>query len=401
MNIPKGDTTISPKKTFATRAIRGSHYRSQYREHSPALHLTSSFTFESAAQAADIFAEREQAFQYSRFGNPTVQAFEDRMADLEGGVRGTATSTGMSAVLTLALATLQAGDHVVCARNCFGSILNLFTKTLAKLGIETTLVELTDLDDWRAAMRPNTRLLFLESPSNPLLAIGDIAAIADIAHAGGAKLAVDNCFATSVLQRPLELGADYSVHSATKYLDGQGRALGGIIISKAEEDGTALYQLMRGIGTGLGAFEAWLYLKSLETLALRVRAHSENALHVARWLEAQPAVARVYYPGLESHPQHALAARQMHGGFGGMVSFDVKGGKDAAWHLIDNCDWLSNTGNLGDTRTIITHPDSTTHSRVDAAEKARIGLGDGAIRLSVGLEDADDICAALAQGLKN
>lgn len=324
---------MSHKKAFATRAIRGSHYRSQYREHSPALHLTSSFTFESAAQAADIFAEREQAFQYSRFGNPTVQAFEDRMADLEGGARGTATSTGMSAVLTLALATLQAGDHVVCSRNCFGSILNLFTKTLAKLGIETTLVNLTDLDGWRAAMRPNTRLLFLESPSNPLLAIGDIAAIADIAHQGGAKLAVDNCFATPVLQRPLELGADYSVHSATKYIDGQGRALGGVIISKSAEDGTALYQLMRGIGTGLGAFEAWLYLKSLETLALRVREHSKNALHVARWLEAQPAVARVYYPGLESHPQHALAAKQMHGGFGGMVSFDLKGGKDAAWHL--------------------------------------------------------------------
>ena len=390
---------MSKKKAFATRAIRGSHYRSQYREHSPALHLTSSFTFESAAQAADIFAEREQAFQYSRFGNPTVQAFEERMADLEGGARGTATSSGMSAVLTLALATLQAGDHVVCARNCFGSILNLFTKTLAKYGIETTLVELTDLDAWRAAMRPNTRLLFLESPSNPLLAIGDIAAIADIAHAGGAKLAVDNCFATPVLQRPLELGADYSVHSATKYIDGQGRALGGIIISKDEADGLALYQLMRGIGTGLGAFEAWLYLKSLETLALRVRAHSENALQVARWLEAQPAIARVYYPGLESHPQHALAAKQMHGGFGGMVSFDVKGGKEAAWRLIDHCDWLSNTGNLGDARTIITHPDSTTHSRVDAAEKARSGLGDGAIRLSVGLEDADDICAALAQGL--
>ena len=390
---------MSKKKTFATRAIRGSHYRSQYREHSPALHLTSSFTFESAAQAADIFAEREQAFQYSRFGNPTVQAFEDRMADLEGGARGTATSTGMSAVLTLALATLQAGDHVVCARNCFGSILNLFTKTLAKYGIETTLVELTDLDAWHAAMRPNTRLCFLESPSNPLLAIGDIAAIADIAHAGGAKLAVDNCFATPVLQRPLELGADYSVHSATKYIDGQGRALGGIIVSKDEADGLALYQLMRGIGTGLGAFEAWLYLKSLETLALRVREHSKNALQVARWLEAQPAIARVYYPGLESHPQHALAAKQMHGGFGGMVSFDVKGGKEAAWRLIDHCDWLSNTGNLGDARTIITHPDSTTHSRVDAAEKARIGLGDGAIRLSVGLEDADDICAALAQGL--
>ena len=388
-------------KAFATRAIRAHEQQSENREHSPALYLTSSFTFTSAQQAADIFAEREAAYQYSRFGNPTVQLFEARMAALEGGARGTATASGMGAVLTLGLAELEAGDHIICARNCFGSILNLFSKTLAKLGIETTLVELTDLDDWRAAMRPNTRLLFLESPSNPLLAIGDIAAIADIAHAGGAKLAVDNCFATSVLQRPLALGADYSVHSATKYIDGQGRALGGIIISKAEEDGTALYQLMRGIGTGLGAFEAWLYLKSLETLALRVREHSKNALHVARWLEAQPAVARVYYPGLESHPQHALAARQMHGGFGGMVSFDLKGGKDAAWHLIDHCDWLSNTGNLGDTRTIITHPDSTTHSRVDAAEKARIGLGAGAIRLSVGLEDADDICAALAQGLKN
>ena len=391
---------MSHKKTFATRAIRGSHYRSQYREHSPALHLTSSFTFESAAQAADIFAEREQAFQYSRFGNPTVQAFEDRMADLEGGARGTATSTGMSAVLTLALATLEAGDHVVCARNCFGSILNMFSKTFAKYGIETTLVEVTDLDEWKNAVRPNTKLLFLETPSNPLLAIGDIAAIADIAHQAGAKLAVDNCFATPYLQRPLDLGADYSVHSATKYLDGQGRTLGGIIISKSAEDGEKIYQLMRGIGTTMNAFEGWIYAKSLETLHVRVQRHSENALHVARWLEQQPEIARVYYPGLESHPQHALAQKQMHGGFGGMVSFDVKGGKQAAWQLIDNCDWLSVTGNLGDARTIITHPDSTTHARVAPEEKARIGLGEGAIRLSVGLEDAGDICNALAKGLR-
>ena len=387
-------------KAFATRAIRAHEQQSENREHSPALYLTSSFTFTSAQQAADIFAEREAAYQYSRFGNPTVQLFEARMAALEGGARGTATASGMGAVLTLGLAELEAGDHIICARNCFGSILNMFSKTFAKYGIETTLVEVTDLDEWKNVVRPNTKLLFLETPSNPLLAIGDIAAIADIAHQAGAKLAVDNCFATPYLQRPLDLGADYSVHSATKYLDGQGRTLGGIIISKSAEDGEKIYQLMRGIGTTMNAFEGWIYAKSLETLHVRVQRHSENALHVARWLEQQPEIARVYYPGLESHPQHALAQKQMHGGFGGMVSFDVKGGKQAAWHLIDNCDWLSVTGNLGDARTIITHPDSTTHARVAPEEKARIGLGEGAIRLSVGLEDAGDICNALAKGLR-
>ncbi|MDO4642265.1 MAG: O-succinylhomoserine sulfhydrylase [Cardiobacteriaceae bacterium] len=389
------------KKHFATRTIRELEQRSAYREHSPALHLTSSFVFESAAQAADIFAEREAAFSYSRFGNPTTDAFEKRLCALEEGARCTATASGMSAILSLALAQTQAGDHIICARNSFGSTINLFTQTLAKFSIETTLVNIAQLDEWRAAMRPNTKLLFAETPANPLLDLADIAALADIAHQGGAKLVIDNCFATPYLQLPLTLGADFSLHSATKYLDGQGRIIGGAVVSRHAEDGDALYRLMRGIGTTMNAFEAWICLKSLETLHIRMQRHSENALHIARWLESRPEISRVYYPGLASHPQHALAQQQMHGGYGGIVSFDLKGGKDAAWHLIDHCDWLSVSGNLGDARTIITHPDSTTHGRVAPEEKARIGLTDGAIRLSVGLEDADDICAALAQSLKN
>lgn len=387
-------------KGFATRAIRDHWWQSQAQEHSAGVFLTSSFVFASAAQAADIFAERVDAFQYSRFGNPTVHMFEERMAALEGGARATATSTGMGAVLTLGLAELQAGDHVVCARNCFGSILNMFTKTFAKFGIETTLVDLGDTAAWQAAIRPNTKLFFLESPANPLLDIGDIAALAALAHAHGIKLAVDNCFATPYLQNPLALGADYVVHSATKYIDGQGRVMGGVIVSKDAADGEKIYQLMRSIGTTLGAFEAWVFVKSLETLALRMERHCANALHVAHWLEQQPQVTRVFYPGLPGHPQHELAKRQMPRGFGGMLSFEVAGGKDAAWRVIDNSAGLSITGNLGDTRTIITHPDTTTHMRVDAAEKERVGITDGVIRLSVGLEDAEDICAALAQGLQ-
>lgn len=397
---PHKDNNVSDsKKGFATRAIRENWWQSQAKEHSAGLFLTSSFIFDSAAHAADIFAERVDAFQYSRFGNPTVQMFETRIASLEGGARATATATGMGAVLTLGLAELQAGDHVVCARNCFGSILNMFTKIFAKFGIETTLVELADIAAWQAAIRPNTKLFFLESPANPLLDIGDIAALADLAHAHGIKLAVDNCFATPYLQNPIALGADYVVHSATKYIDGQGRAMGGVIVSKDAADGEKIYQLMRSIGTTMGAFEAWIFLKSLETLALRMERHSENALHVAKWLEQQPGVTRVYYPGLASHPQHALAKAQMPRGFGGMLSFEVAGGREKAWQVIDKSEGLSITGNLGDTRTIITHPDTTTHLRVDQAEKDRVGITGGIIRLSVGLEDADDICAALAQGL--
>lgn len=387
------------KKAFATQTIREAEKCSNEREHSPALHLTSSFTFTDAQQAADIFCEKQEGFSYSRFGNPTVTAFEKRLAALEGGAFCTATASGMSAILSLAMAQLSAGDHVVCARNSFGSTLAMFTQTLAKFGITTTLVDIADLDAWQAAISPQTRLLFAETPANPLLEIADIAALAEMAHRAGAKLVIDNCFATPYLQQPLALGADFVIHSATKYLDGQGRIIGGAVVSKDAADGEALYRLMRGIGTTMNAFEAWICLKSLETLHIRMDRHCANALTVARWLEQQPGISRVFYPGLKSHPQHALAEKQMPRGFGGMVSFEVKGGKAAAWQVIDHSDWLSVSGNLGDTRSIITHPDTTTHWRVAPEEKARIGLSAGVIRLSVGLEDAQDICQALANGL--
>lgn len=384
---------------FETRAIRDAWQSSQFNEHSAALYLTSSYLFADAENAADIFAERISTYSYSRFANPTVSLFEQKMALLEGGARATATSTGMGAILTLLMAELSAGDHVVCSRNCFGSTLNMIGKTFAKFGVESTLVELSDLNDWQAAIRPNTKLFFLETPANPLLDIGDIAALSDLAHQHGIKVVVDNCMATPYLQQPLALGADYAVHSATKYIDGQGRALGGCVVSKSEADGEAIYQLMRSCGTTLGAFEAWLFVKSLETLALRMEKHSQNALAVATWLEQQSGVKRVFYPGLSSHPQHTLAKAQMPRGFGGMVSFELTGGKAAAWRLIDHCQWLSITGNLGDTRTTITHPDTTTHYRVAQEEKDRVGITGGIVRLSVGLEHADDICAALVKGL--
>lgn len=387
------------KRAFATRAIREKWQQSQFKEHSPALFMTSSFMFNDAQTAADIFAEKIHTYSYSRFTNPTVTMFEQRMAELDGGARATATSTGMGAILTLILATLEAGDHVVCSRNCFGSTLTMFTKTFAKFGIATTLVDLSDLEAWKAAVKDNTKLFFLENPANPLLDLGDISAIAGIAHAHGAKLAVDTSMATPYLMQPLAWGADYTVQSATKYIDGQGRALGGVIVSKDAEDGQAIYQLMRSTGTTVGTFEAWLFLKSLETLPVRMDRHCANALKVATWLEKQPAVKKVFYPGLASHPQHELAKKLMPNGFGGMVSFELKGGKEAAFKVIDSCQILSVTGNLGDARTTITHPDTTTHHSVDEAEKARVGITPGVIRLSVGLEDADDICADLARGL--
>lgn len=385
---------------FSTRAIRDAWQSTEFHEHSAAVFLTSSYLFENAENAADVFAERTQAYSYSRFANPTVSLFEQKMALLEGGSRATATSTGMGAILTLLMAELSAGDHVVCSRNCFGSTLNMIGKTFAKFGVESSLVELQTLSDWQAAIRPNTKLFFLETPANPLLDIGDIRALSALAHQHGIKVVVDNCLATPYLQQPLALGADYAVHSATKYIDGQGRALGGCIVSKSAEDGEKIYQLMRSCGTTMGAFEAWLFVKSLETLALRMDKHCQNALQIAQWLEQQSAVKRVFYPGLTSHPQHELAKTQMPNGFGGMVSFELKAGKAAAWKLIDNTEWLSITGNLGDTRTTITHPDTTTHLRVAQEEKDRVGITDGIIRLSVGLEHIDDICAALARGLQ-
>lgn len=385
---------------FETQAIREGGWQSQACEHSQALFLTSSFTFESALEAADTFGERKERYSYSRFGNPTINMFEARLNALEGGARCIAASTGMGAILTLALTFLEQGDHVVCARNSFGSTLSLFTQIMVKFGIETTLVDLNNLDEWREACTPRTKLFFVESPANPMLDVANLDELAEIAHQAGAKFVVDNCFATPYLQQPIAHGADIVLHSATKYLDGQGRVLGGAVIFADEQDSDAYYRMLRTVGTSMGAFEAWIFLKSLETLPVRMARHSENALHVAKWLEAQPQIKRVYYPGLASHPQHELAKRYMQRGYGGIVTFDVHGGQDAAWRLIDRCDWLSISGNLGDTRTIITHPDTTTHARVSPEDKAKLGISGATIRLSVGLENADDICQALAAGLE-
>lgn len=385
---------------FETKAIREAWFQSQANEHSPALFLTSSYTFADAQDASDIFSEKKQAHSYSRFSNPTVEMFEKRLAILEGGARCTASSTGMSAILSVAMYVLKAGDHVICARNSFGSTLFLFNSILAKFGIETTLVELTDLNEWKQAIRPNTKLLFVETPANPLLQIADLEALANLAHENHAKLIVDNCFATPYLQQPFDFGADFVVHSATKYLDGQGRIMGGAVISKTAEDGDGVYRLLRSIGTTMGAFEAWVLVKSLETLAIRMDRHCENALKVAKFLENHPKITKVYYPYLESNPQYELAKRLMPKGGGGMVAFDVKGSRDEAWQVINHAGFISVSGNLGDVRSIITHPDTTTHWRVSPEDKAKVGISPNTIRLSVGIEHADDIILALEKALQ-
>lgn len=385
---------------FETKAIREAWFQSQANEHSPALFLTSSYTFADAQDASDIFSEKKQAHSYSRFSNPTVEMFEKRLAILEGGARCTASSTGMSAILSVAMYVLKAGDHVICARNSFGSTLFLFNSILAKFGIETTLVELTDLNEWKQAIRPNTKLLFVETPANPLLQIADLETLANLAHENHAKLIVDNCFATPYLQQPFDFGADFVVHSATKYLDGQGRIMGGAVISKTAEDGDGVYRLLRSIGTTMGAFEAWVLVKSLETLAIRMDRHCENALKVAKFLENHPKITKVYYPYLESNPQYELAKRLMPKGGGGMVAFDVKGSRDEAWQVINHAGFISVSGNLGDVRSIITHPDTTTHWRVSPEDKAKVGISPNTIRLSVGIEHADDIILALEKALQ-
>lgn len=385
---------------FETDAIREAWWQSQANEHSQALFLTSSYTFASAADAAAIFCEQKQAYSYSRFANPTVEMFEKRLNHLEGGTRCIATATGMAAILSVALHVLKQGDHVLCARDCFGSTLVLFTQTLAKFGIEVTLVNLDDLSAWEAAITPRTRMFFLETPSNPLLTLVDLKALSALAQQHGIKVVVDNCLATPYLQQPLRDGADFVVHSATKYLDGQGRIMGGAVIAREADEGEALYRLLRGIGTTMGAFEAWVCVKSLETLALRMERHCENALKVAQFLSTQAQVEQVFYPYLASHAQYDLAQKQMPRGGGGMVSFRVHGGRDEAWRVIDNVGAaISISGNLGDARSIITHPDTTTHWRVSPENKALVGITPNLIRLSVGLEHADDICAALARGL--
>jgi O-succinylhomoserine sulfhydrylase len=384
-----------------TLAIRAGSVQSQFHEHSEALFLTSSFTFDNAAQAARRFIGEEPGNIYARFTNPTVTMFEERLAAMEGAEQCVATASGMSAILACVMGVLKAGDHIVASRSLFGATVNLFNNIIKKFGIETTYVSATDVAEWQAAVRPNTRLFFLETPSNPLTEISDIAAIAKVAKQCGALLAVDNCFCTPILQRPLELGADIVIHSATKYLDGQGRVLGGAVLgSKKNMEG--VYGFLRTAGPTMSAFNAWIFLKGMETLKIRMDAHSAGALELARWLETQPGVARVFYPGLPSHPQHELAMRQQKTG-GGIVSFEVASspgsGKDAAWRVIDNTRLLSITANLGDTRTTITHPASTTHARITPEARAAAGISDGLIRIGVGLEATIDIQNDLARGL--
>jgi O-succinylhomoserine sulfhydrylase len=385
---------------FDTLAVRAGQERTNEGEHSEAIFTTSSYVYESAAQAAARFSGEEPGNIYSRFTNPTVRTFEKRLAALEGGERCVATASGMSAILATCLGLLKSGDHIVSSRAIFGSTVVLFNNLMARFGVDTTYVPLSDLSAWEQAIRPETRILFLETPSNPVTEVADIRALADLAQARDCLLVVDNCFCTPALQRPLELGADIIIHSATKYLDGQGRCIGGAVVGTEECVGGEIYGVVRTGGPSMSPFNAWVFQKGLETLRIRMEAHSRNAQLLAEWLEQQPAVARVNYPGLESHPQHELAASQQ-SGFGGVLSFEVKGGQEAAWRVIDNTRMVSITANLGDTKTTITHPATTTHGRVDPAARIEAGISDGLVRVAVGLESIADIQADLARGLKS
>ena len=383
---------------FDTLAIRAGNEPSSYQEHSEALFLTSSFTFKSAEEAAARFAGEEPAHFYSRVSNPTVATFQNRLAALEGGECCVATATGMAAILATMLGVLKAGDHVVSSRSIFGTSTILFTNYLAKFDIEFDFVDLSDLDAWQSAIKPNTRLLFAETPSNPITEIVDIKALSEIAHKADALLAIDNVFCTPVLQKPLSLGADIVIHSATKYIDGQGRCLGGAVVGNNKIVGEDIFGILRTGGVAMSPFNAWVFSNGLETLSLRMRAHCDNAMALATWLDQQDKVEKVYYPGLESHPQHALAKSQQTG-FGGMVSFVVKGGKEAAWKIVNNLEMLSITANLGDTKTTITHPATTTHGRLAQEQRDDALISDGLLRISVGLEDIQDIQNDLARGM--
>ncbi len=384
---------------FATLAVRAGQVRTAEGEQSEPIFPTSSYVFGSAAEAAARFSGEQPGNIYSRFTNPTVRTFEQRLAALEGAESCVATASGMSAILATCIGLLKSGDHIVSSRSIFGTTTVLFNNYLAKLGIETTFVDLDKLDAWEAAIKPQTRLLFLETPSNPLTQLADISALSEIAHKHHCLLAVDNCFCTPALQQPLNLGADIVIHSATKYLDGQGRCIGGAVLGKKEIVGTDVYGFLRTAGPTMSPFNAWVFLKGLETLQLRMKAHSENALALAQWLEQQDAVERVYYPGLPSHPQHELAKRQQ-SGFGGLLSFELKGGKETGWKLIDATKMISITANLGDTKTTITHPATTTHGRLTPEQRAQAGIADGLIRVAVGLEDIEDLKRDLARGMR-
>jgi O-succinylhomoserine sulfhydrylase len=393
------DKTFNPEGLgLDTLAVRAGIERSQFGEHAEAMYLTSSFVFGSAAEAAARFSNQQPGNIYSRFTNPTVTMFEQRLAALEGAECCIATSSGMAAILSTAMGLLKSGDHVVCSAGVFGATVQLFGTILKRFGIDTTFVSGTEVSAWQAAVKPATRLLYIETPSNPLTEVYDIAALADVAHRAGALLAVDNCFCSPALQRPLDFGADVVIHSATKYLDGQGRVLGGAVLGKKAVIYEGVFGFLRTAGPTLSAFNAWVILKGMETLNIRLQAQCASALQLAQWLEKQPQVARVYYPGLRSHPQHALAMKQQKSG-GGIVSFDLKGGKDAAWRVIDQTRLLSITANLGDTKTTITHPASTTHGRISPEARAAAGIGDGLVRIAVGLENIEDIQADLQRGL--
>ena len=397
---PKRPSVDLSKLALETIAVRaGTRRTEEFHEHSEALFLTSSFCFDSAELAEAGFANADKGFIYSRFTNPTVSMFQDRLAALEGGEACIATSSGMAAILTTAMAHLQAGDHVICSRSVFGATIQLFSNILGRFGITTTYVDLVDTKAWQAAVQSNTKLFYLETPSNPLTEIADIKAISAIAKKAKALFVVDNCFCTPALQKPLALGADVVIHSATKYLDGQGRVVGGAIVGKKDFINGKVFPYVRTAGPTLSAFNAWVFLKGLETLELRMKQQSQNALALAQWLEKHPGVERVYHPGLKSHPQHALAKRQQKEG-GAILSFVLKGGKRSAFRLINQTKLCSITANLGDTRTTITHPATTTHCRVSAEARKEAGIVDGLVRIAVGLENVNDLINDLKGGFK-
>ncbi|MGH1463458.1 MAG: O-succinylhomoserine sulfhydrylase [Neptuniibacter sp.] len=383
---------------LSTLALRSGQHRSLEGEHSDPIYPTSSFVFSTAREAAARFGGEEEGNIYSRFTNPTVQFFEERIAAMEGGERAVATASGMAAILSTCLALMQNGDHVVCSRSVFGSTVSLFDKYLTRTGIKVTYVDPTDLSSWENAIVPETKMLFLETPSNPLAELTDVIAVSEIAHKYEALLVVDNCFCTPVLQQPLKQGADIVIHSATKYLDGQGRCVGGVVVGRDKEL-EEVFGFIRTGGACLSPFNAWVFLKGLETLKLRMDAHCRNAEEMATWLEQQPGIERVFYSGLESHPQHELAKQQQNG-FGGVLSFEVQGGQEAAWRFIDATKMVSITGNLGDVKTTITHPATTTHGRMTPEARAEAGIHNNLIRLSVGIEDLEDIKTDMLRGLK-
>ena len=385
--------------SFATRAVREGQVRTNENEHSEPIFPTSSYVFASAAEAAARFSGEEPGNIYSRFTNPTVRTFEKRLASLEMAECCVATASGMSAITATILGLLKTGDHIVSSRSIFGTTTVLLTNIVAGLGIDTTFVELSDLSAWEKAIKPETKLLFLETPSNPLTELVDITAVAEIAHKHGCLLAVDNCLCTPALQQPIVLGADIVIHSATKYIDGQGRCMGGAVCGTNDVVGDGVFGFLRSAGPTMSAFNAWVFLKGLETLKLRMQAHSAAAQELAEWLERLPEVKRVFYPGLESHPQHVLAKTQQ-SGFGGLLSFELNGGKAEGWSLIDATKLLSITANLGDTKTTITHPATTTHGRLTPEQRSEAGISDGLIRIAVGLEDIVDIKADLLRGMR-